>query len=120
MKRFLAIAAGLMFILGIGTQSYAVNQLRFSWWGGDSRHKPTLSAIKLFEEKNPNVKITPEYIGWEGYPERLTTQISGGNEPDIMQINWAWISTMFSKDGNGFYDLTRQEMFSNFLNGEIP
>jgi oligogalacturonide transport system substrate-binding protein len=79
--------------------------LRFGWWGADSRHKPTLQVISLFEKKNPGVKIQPEYMGFNGYLERLTTQISAGNEPDIMQVNWAWISAMFSINGNGFYDL---------------
>jgi oligogalacturonide transport system substrate-binding protein len=85
--------------------------LRFGWWGGDSRHKPTLDAIKLFESANPGVSIKGEYMGWDGYPERLTTQFSGSNEPDIMQINWAWISTMFSKKGDGFYDLYKAKKY---------
>jgi oligogalacturonide transport system substrate-binding protein len=85
--------------------------LRFSWWGGDSRHKPTLDAIKLFEAATPGVVIKGEYMGWDGYPERLTTQFSGANEPDVMQINWAWISTMFSKKGDGFYDLNKAKKY---------
>lgn len=85
--------------------------LRFSWWGGDSRHKPTLTAIKLFESQNPGINIKGEYMGWGGYAERLTTQISGANEPDIMQINWAWITTMYSKKGDGFYDLNKAKKF---------
>jgi oligogalacturonide transport system substrate-binding protein len=75
--------------------------LRFSWWGGSGRHEATLKALRLFEEKNPGVKIKAEYMGFNGYLERLTTQIAGGAEPDVMQINWAWLS-MFSKRGNGF------------------
>lgn len=90
--------------LGTGVLS-AADELRFSWWGGDTRHKPTLEAVKLFEQKHPGVKISGEYMGWDGYEERLTTQISSGNEPDIMQLNWASISTMYSKNGDGFYDL---------------
>ena len=27
--------------------------LRFSWWGGDARHKATLDVIKLYEKKIP-------------------------------------------------------------------
>jgi oligogalacturonide transport system substrate-binding protein len=92
--------------LYIGTQTaMAADELRFSWWGGDSRHKPTLEAIKLFESKHPGVKVRGEYMGWDGYEERLTTQLSAGSEPDVMQVNWASISTMFSKNGDGFYDL---------------
>jgi oligogalacturonide transport system substrate-binding protein len=102
-----------VFVSVIAIQSaFAENvTLRFSWWGGDSRHKPTLDAIKLFEKQNPGVSIKGEYMGWGGYAERLTTQISGSNEPDIMQINWAWITTMYSKKGDGFYDLNKAKKF---------
>ena len=78
--------------------------LRFSWWGGESRHEATLKAIELYEKENPNVKIEGEYAGWDGYQEKQTTQMSGGTEADIMQVNWNWL-TLFSKDGEGFYDI---------------
>ncbi len=80
--------------------------LRFAWWGGAGRHETTLKAISLFEQQNPGLKIKAEYMGFNGYLERLTTQIAGGSEPDVMQINWAWLA-MFSKKGNGFTDLDK-------------
>lgn len=78
--------------------------LRFAWWGGAGRHGATLAAVRLFETKNPGLKIKAEYMGFNGYLERLTTQVAGGSEPDVMQINWAWLA-MFSKRGTGFTDL---------------
>lgn len=80
--------------------------LRFSWWGGDTRHKATLEAIKAFEAKYPNITVNAEYAGWDGYQDKQTTQISGGTAADIMQINWNWLP-IFSKDGSGFYDLNK-------------
>ncbi len=81
--------------------------LRFSWWGGAGRHEATLKAIAAFERRWPGLKIKAEYMGFNGYLERLTTQIAGGSEPDVMQINWAWLA-MFSKRGKGFTDLNTQ------------
>ena len=78
--------------------------LRFSWWGGAGRHAATLKAIAAFEQKNPGLKVKAEYMGFQGYLERLTTQIAGDSEPDVMQINWAWMA-MFSKRGNGLTNL---------------
>ena len=78
--------------------------LRFSWWGGGERHETTLKAIAAFEAKNPGVKIKGEYMGFNGYQERLSTQIAGGSEADIVQLNWAWLSS-YSKTGTGFLDL---------------
>ena len=80
--------------------------LRFSWWGGSERHEATLKVIAAFEAKNPDVKIKGEYMGFNGYQERLSTQIAGGSEPDLMQINWAWLSS-YSKTGDGFLDLNK-------------
>lgn len=102
-RRLVAAAA-----LAAGTPSFAQaapRVLRFSWWGGAARHQATLKAIAAFEARNPGVKVKAEYMGFLGYLERLTTQIAGGSEPDVMQINWAWLA-MFSKRGKGFTDLT--------------
>ncbi len=78
--------------------------LRFSWWGGDDRHEATLKAIELWNKKYPDIKIEPEYGGWDGWTEKLNTQVSGDTAPDIMQINYDWLINL-SQDGLGFYDL---------------
>ena len=84
--------------------------LRFSWWGGDDRHEATLKAIDLWNTLYPDIEIKPEYGGWDGWTEKVNTQISGGSEPDIMQINYDWLVTL-SGDGEGFYDLNRLDRF---------
>lgn len=78
--------------------------LRFSWWGGDDRHEATLEAIGLWNELHPEIEIIPEYGGWDGWTEKINTQISGGSAPDIMQINYDWLVNL-SDDGLGFYNL---------------
>lgn len=60
-------------------------ELRMAWWGGQERHDRTLQVIELYEEKNPDVKITAEYSGFDGYFDKLTTQFAAGNAPDIIQ-----------------------------------
>ena len=80
--------------------------LRFSWWGGDDRHKATLDAVDLWNQKHPDITVTPEYGGWDGWAEKVSSQVRSGTEPDIMQINYDWLISM-SEDGNGFYDLDR-------------
>ncbi|SFR15754.1 oligogalacturonide transport system substrate-binding protein [Enterobacter sp. kpr-6] len=79
-------------------------ELRMSWWGGNSRHQATLSAIKAFEHKYPDIRVRAEYTGWDGHLARLTTQMASGTEPDVMQTNWPWLP-IFSKNGEGYYDL---------------
>ena len=104
LKKILTLASYTLFSFNAIAQEPV--ELRFSWWGGNIRHSRTLEAIKVFEEHNPNIKIRAEYSGWDGYLTRLTTQIAGGTEPDVIQINWNWLD-IFSPDGNGFYDLSQ-------------
>jgi len=103
-RHTLKAAAALAVALAAGSAAAQETTLRFSWWGGGERHELTNKAIAAFEAKNPGVKIKGEYMGFNGYQERLSTQVAGSSEPDIMQINWAWLST-YSKGGEGFLDL---------------
>lgn len=89
-----------------GSGSKGKTEIRFSWWGGDSRHKATLNAIKLFEKANPDIKVKAEYSGYDGIVEKMTTQIAGGTAPDLMQINYDWLVN-YSPTGEGFYDLSQ-------------
>lgn len=79
-------------------------ELRFSWWGGDDRHEATLEAIELWSKLHPEIKIVSEYGGWDGWTEKVSSQVKGGTAPDIMQINYDWLISMTS-DGGEFYDL---------------
>lgn len=76
-------------------------ELRFMWWGGDARHEATLAAIKKYTELNLNVKINGEYGGYDGYYQKVATQLAGNSAPDLIQMDTKW-----------FYDLMRQgDMF---------
>lgn len=101
-RPFLGAAAALLAAPAVRASEPSV--LRFAWWGGAARHAATLKALAVFERRHPGLRIKAEYMGFNGYLERLTMQIAGRSEPDVMQINWAWLA-MFSKRGNGFTDL---------------
>jgi oligogalacturonide transport system substrate-binding protein len=100
-----------IFAISSAVSASETKTLRFSWWGPESRHVVTVKAIKEYERRNPDVKIVGEYMDFGGYLERLVMQFSGGNEPDIMQVNWAWIETIFSKSGGNFYDLYKSKKY---------
>jgi oligogalacturonide transport system substrate-binding protein len=93
------IAIGTVF--AAGTKETAKENgpvtLRMSWWGGDSRHTPTLNAMDLYHQKNPNVKLEGEYGGWDGYYQKIVTQIAGGTAADIIQIDQPWLNELSSK-----------------------
>lgn len=101
MKLVQSTIAALLAATSLNSLSAA--ELRMSWWGGDSRHKATQEALKVCGEKYGHT-IAPEFTGWDGHLEKVTTQIAGGTEADIMQINWPWLP-LFSINGDGFADL---------------
>ncbi|MDR0539842.1 MAG: extracellular solute-binding protein [Spirochaetaceae bacterium] len=71
--------------------------LRFAWWGGDERHQATLKAIALYEERNPGIKVEAEYGGFDGYQDKLVTQIAGGTAADIIQIDQPWLHSLSAR-----------------------
>nr|WP_276316106.1 ABC transporter substrate-binding protein [Paenibacillus lignilyticus] len=87
--------------------------LRFSWWGGDQRHKATLAVIDLYMKKHPNVKIIGEYSGYQGYYQKLVTQLSSNAAPDIIQIDQPWLADLTSQS-DIFVDLKDKFDVSGF------
>lgn len=78
--------------------------IRFSWWGGTSRHEATEAAVAAFMAKHPNIKVECEYGAWDGWTEKVATQLRAGSAPDLMQVNWNWLY-QFSSDGSMFADI---------------
>ena len=89
----LLLALGLVFAQGSKEENNdgGVVTLRFGWWGGDSRHEAYIAAANRYMELNPNVKIICEYSGFDGYREKLYTQLAGGNAPDLFQNHYTWL-----------------------------
>lgn len=44
-------------------------------------------GVDLYTELNPNVTIEVEYTTSTNFWDRLTTQVAGGNAPDIIQMS---------------------------------
>lgn len=96
-------ASASVFAQGSAEEKEKVN-LRFSWWGGDSRTAATLKAIELYEQSNPNVKIEAEYSSFSGYYQKLITQLASGNAPDFYQVDQGWVAELYAR-GNVFADM---------------
>jgi oligogalacturonide transport system substrate-binding protein len=101
-RTFAAVLAGTALASLVSGAVHAA-ELRMSWWGGDSRHVATQKALELCGAKYGHT-VKGEFTGFDGYLEKLTTQMAGGTEADIIQVNWPWLP-LFSKKGTGFADL---------------
>ncbi len=113
------IAAGLMAaalvlpLAGCGENGEAVvteqkgkTKISFSWWGNDPRHQYTLKGLEVFEEKNPDIKVSHSYGIWDGYERRYQIMMLSHSQADVMQVNYGWLKK-YSPHGNGYYDLNK-------------
>lgn len=96
--------------------------IRMTWWGNQNRHNYTVDLIKLFEEKNPDIKIEYEYTSWDDYWQSLAPQAAAGTLPDIIQMDVAYLAEYVSKnqlaDLTPFYDdgaIDVSDISDNFL-----
>jgi len=99
-RDFLKASGGALagaYVLGLagcgtnGSES-GTAQLRFMWWGPQVRHEKTFEVIDLFEKKHPDTRIAPDNTGPDAYQDKLATQTSGGNAPDIFQTELAFLA----------------------------
>lgn len=67
-------------------------EIRFTWWGDTKRHEVYNGIVDRFEEKYPNIKVKREFGGWPEYWEKLTTQIAGGNAPDVVSMHQFYVA----------------------------
>lgn len=81
-----------------------VTKIEFSWWGNDPRHLYTMEGVDLFMVQNPDINVDYRYGIWNGYETRNKVFMNSHTEPDLMQINFSWLS-QYSSDGEGYYDL---------------
>lgn len=78
--------------------------IKFSWWGGDTRHEATNKAVEKFMETYNWITVETQYGAWTGWEESMATAFATQTAPDVNQINWNWI-TSFSSDGSAFKNL---------------
>jgi multiple sugar transport system substrate-binding protein len=72
---------------GGGSSTTENVELSIFWWGGEKRAELTQKVIDLYHQKHPNVTFKTTWQGNSGYFDKLATQASAGNAPDIFQID---------------------------------
>ncbi len=73
-------------------------KMRMMWWGPDTRHEATLKAIELYKKVKPNVTFTTEYLGWDGYWNKLVVLAASNTMPDVLQMDAQYIDNYVSKN----------------------
>ncbi|MCL2610665.1 MAG: ABC transporter substrate-binding protein [Defluviitaleaceae bacterium] len=85
--------------------------LTVSWWGNDARRDAMVEALDIFMDRYPHITIDVQYGAWGGWVDNVLTQLAAQVEPDIMQVNYAWVHG-FGRGQNVFANL---DDFSHIL-----
>lgn len=78
--------------------------IKIAWWGGQARHDYTQKLLDLYTQEHPNVTFEAMPSGWDGYFDKLATQAASGSMPDIVQMDYLYITT-YAKN-NSLADLS--------------
>ena len=107
-----------------------IKHITLSWWGGDGRHTYMLDGVDVFEQLNDDILVDCKYGIWNGYSKRQNIYMASNEAPDVMQINYSWLSD-YSPDGDEFYDIyeladyidlsnfTEEELAYGVMNGKL-
>lgn len=68
-------------------------KIKITWWGGQSRHDYTQKMLDLYTESHPDVEFEGIPSGWDGYFDKLSTQAASGSMPDIVQMDYLYLTT---------------------------
>ncbi len=104
---FLLLSSLSLFASG-DKEGAGAKEIRFAWWGGDARHQATVAAIDAYNAAHPETFVKAEYQGWDGYYDKLITQLAAGTGPDVFQFVTAFFSDV-RKNPELFYDLRKLE-----------
>ena len=91
-KIFLILSFGL---LPLGVAGAWATDLRFTAGEYSGFTRPFLERVAHdYEALHPGTRIQIEVIPWDSYLQKLTTDISSGDQPDLSSVPTMWISDL--------------------------
>ena len=75
-------------LAGCGGSSGGQGKIRYvGYVESQQQLKATRTAIEQYQKAHSKVTVTTEFSDFSSYVDKITTQISGGNPPDMMSAN---------------------------------
>lgn len=94
-----ALLAGLVLVFAFGLAGARAADLRFTAGEYSGFTRPFLERVaRDYEAAHPGTHIQIEVIPWDSYLQKLTTDISSGDQPDLSIIPAMWLSD-FAAEG---------------------
>jgi len=100
MKKLLTLVLVIAMVLSFASVASAEEQktLKVLWWGSQTRHDTTTKMLEVYGQLHPELNIEIDYASWGDYWTKLATQVSGGTVPDLIQMDYAYL-TQYAKNG---------------------
>jgi len=69
-------------------------ELVFTYWGSPQEQDAVKKMVENFNDQHDKISVKPQYVPNDGYEEKMTTMLAGGNPPDIAYMGsgmaWQW------------------------------
>jgi multiple sugar transport system substrate-binding protein len=72
-------------------------RMRAFWWGGEDRLARTQKAIADYAAGDPGLVVDSESVPFSDYITRVSTQIAGNNAPDLLQMDYRYVTEYASR-----------------------
>lgn len=92
-RQLLAGTAAIAATTSLGLPAWAQEaRLRYYFWGGPGRSDRKVDTTTKFATERGGLVVDSEWSPWGDYWPRLATQISGGNAPDLIQMDYLYLA----------------------------
>src|SRR5690606_13333496 len=92
------LAGGLassLLLVGCGPSarpSSTSNEVSFTFWGPSFYQDFTAQMVEAFRKAAPDVDVALQPSEWDGYWDKLATQVAGGTPPDVINMDGKFIA----------------------------
>lgn len=73
-------------------------EMSFAWWGNQTRTENTEAALDAYNALHPGVTFETQAYQWSDYWTALATSAAGGQLPDLIQQDYAYIEQYVDND----------------------
>ncbi|MGO1568977.1 MAG: ABC transporter substrate-binding protein [Brachybacterium sp.] len=74
------------------------NAVSFSFWGPSFYQEFTAEMVEAFNAAEPDVEVSLQPSEWDGYWDKLATQVAGGTPPDVINMDGKYIAEYSGRD----------------------
>lgn len=119
MKKWFTILTALLMVVVLCSSALAETELTFWHTYSEGEEKVFLEQVlPAFEAANPDIKVNPIRMPYEGLNQQIITAVAGGTAPDLVRMDITWVA-QFAKLG-ALLPLDDLEGFDAVLADALP